>query len=118
MDFDENGSRAKTETMKWSCGIIEDLDVDGITQTYATDKKTFRHEVFVWKSARRAEQFGSDERMQGAGVGAKKSKPFETVVRCNSRGLFLSSNCSCIEITKIVAICLQFKIKSNGPCHM
>lgn len=37
---------------KWSCGIIEDLDVDVIAQTYATDKKAFRHEVFVWKSAR------------------------------------------------------------------
>lgn len=68
--------------MKWSCGIIEDHDVDGITQTYATDKKAFRHEVFVWKSARRAEQFGSDERKQ-----EKKSKPFETVLRCNSCGL-------------------------------
>lgn len=35
---------------KWSCGIIENLDVDGMTQTYATDKKTFRHEVLFGKA--------------------------------------------------------------------
>lgn len=59
--------------MKWSCGIKENLDVDGITQTYATDKKAFRHEVFVWKSARLAGQFGSDERKQGWGWAQRKA---------------------------------------------
>ena len=53
VEFYENRSKAKTETMKWISAIKEDLDAAGIIQADIVDRKTFRQKVFDWKVGQR-----------------------------------------------------------------
>ena len=53
VEFYENRSKAKIETIKWIGAIKEDLKAAGIKQTDILDRKVFRKKVFDWKVGRR-----------------------------------------------------------------
>lgn len=53
VEFYENRSKAKVETIKWIAAVKEDLKLAGITQTDILDRKTFRRKVFDWKVGQR-----------------------------------------------------------------
>lgn len=67
VEFYENRSKAKVETIKWIAAVKEDLKSAGITQTDIQDRKTFRQKIFDWKvgqreNTRRPGAAWSDER--------------------------------------------------------
>lgn len=49
VEFYENRSKAKTETMKWIAAIKHDLTSASITQEDIQDRKTFRQKVHAWE---------------------------------------------------------------------
>ena len=49
LEFYENRSRAKVETIKWIAAIKDDLKAAGITQIDISDRNTFRQKIFNWK---------------------------------------------------------------------
>lgn len=59
VEFYENRSKAKTETIKWIAAIREDLKDAGIVQTDILNRKTFRQKVFDWKVGQRQKRTGT-----------------------------------------------------------
>ena len=49
IEFYENRSKAKTETMKWIAAIREDLKEAGISQKDILDRKVYRNQIYDWK---------------------------------------------------------------------
>ena len=53
VEFYENRSKAKVETIKWIAAVKEDLREANITQADILDRKIFRQKIFDWKVGQR-----------------------------------------------------------------